>query len=189
MIWTMLGIAMGVMAAYCMIASFLLATFPALNSWRALIAAAFAAQAVFAWFLGRRKAQRRAADQSKEELWPPSDLRFHGAMLLIIAGITLFIHPLFWRKQEPPPAVAVRPPSKPPVVAPPPAPPPPAVVPVVFPKLKLQGLIIRDNNSMAIINGQSYGVGDTVEGAVVKAIERNQVILELGSEVQTLKLE
>jgi hypothetical protein len=32
MIWTMLGIAMGVMAAYCMIASFLLATVPALGS-------------------------------------------------------------------------------------------------------------------------------------------------------------
>jgi len=189
MIWTMLGIAMGVMAAFCMIASFLLATYPVLDSWRALIAAAFAAQAVFAWFLGRRKAQRRAADQSKEELWPPSDLRFHGAMLLVIAGITLFIHPLFWRKQEPP-AVAVRPPLKPaPVVIPPPPPPPPAVVPMVFPKLKLQGLIIRADNSMAIINGQSYAVGDTVEGAVVKAIERDRVMVELGGEVQTLKLE
>lgn len=179
---------MGVMAAFCMIASFLLASFTSLDSWRYPIAAGFAALAVVLGFLGQMKARRRAVAPLREETWPPGDLRFHGAMLLVIAGITLFIHPLFWRKAEKPVPVAVRPPPKPtPVVSPPP--PPPTNVPVVFPKLKLQGLIIRANNSMAIINGQSYGVGDTVNGVVVKAIERDRVTVELGGEVQTLKME
>lgn len=195
MIWTFLGIAVGVAAAFCILASFLLVKFPVLDQWRLWIAAVFALLGVAGWFHGRHKARQRAAlpPDEAEAVWPPSDKRFQGIMLVVFAFIVLFIQPLFGRKAPPPasaPVMVRRPPppeldSNPPPVQPP----PPVVSPATFPNLKLQGVILRANVREAIINGHSYGIGDAVEGAVLKAVERDHVILEMSGQTRILKLD
>jgi len=67
------------------------------------------------------------------------------------------------------------------------SPPPPA--PVEFPRLKLQGIIWNTKDPVAIIDGKSYGVGDSVGGVKVKAVERDRVLVELAGATNTLKIE
>ena len=43
---------------------------------------------------------------------------------------------------------------------------------------KLSGIVFNDFNPLAIINGKSIGVGDTIEGAKVLKIERKKVVIE-----------
>lgn len=43
---------------------------------------------------------------------------------------------------------------------------------------KLSGIVFNDINPLAIINGKSIGVGDTIEGAKVLKIERKKVVIE-----------
>ena len=59
---------------------------------------------------------------------------------------------------------------------------------VVFPALKLQGLICRSPNPSAMINGRTYFVGDYLGEAKVVSIEEQRVVLELGGESKTLML-
>jgi type II secretory pathway component PulC len=42
--------------------------------------------------------------------------------------------------------------------------------------LKLQGIIHREGRGYALINGKLYGIGDSIDGGKIKAIERRSVI-------------
>jgi len=64
-----------------------------------------------------------------------------------------------------------------------------AAAPVKFPELKVQGVIFRAQNSFAIINGASYAVGDHVGDVLVKAIERESVMLELKGQYKVLSFD
>jgi hypothetical protein len=99
----------------------------------------------------------------------------------------------------PAPAVEVTPApaaqiSSPPVAQPiivkeevPPAPPPPPAKPA-FPALKLQGIFFSRTKPSALISGQTLFLGDAIEGARVKAIEADKVIVEFQGESRTLNL-
>jgi hypothetical protein len=76
-------------------------------------------------------------------------------------------------------------------VAPPPAP-KPAPAPtnaLVFPPLKLQGVMIRDGSSFAILNGDAYTVGDRIGAVLVKSIDRDAALVEMNGRTKLLKLE
>jgi HD-like signal output (HDOD) protein len=85
--------------------------------------------------------------------------------------------------EKPPPPPAKKTESPPP---PPPCPketpttaaPPPSA----FDKVRLQGIIYRTTHPLAIINGQTVGVGDEFDGFKVAAIDQNSVTLQLNGE-------
>ncbi len=138
---SLLGIAVGVIAVFYILASFLLGWFPALESWRYWIAAALALLGIAGWFHGRHIARRRAAPspEAAQEVWPLSDRRYLGIMLTVLGIISPFIHPHMFRKevkQLPPPPATTRVVPKPEPVVIKESPPPPA--PVKFPQPRHQ---------------------------------------------------
>ena len=54
--------------------------------------------------------------------------------------------------------------------------------------MKIQGVIVREDSSFAIINGKSYSVGDHVGEVVVRAIDRESVEVELNGEIKLLTI-
>ena len=102
--------------------------------------------------------------------------------------------PLAVAKVEPvpPPAPVTSPAPVSAPVAAPVAVVPPAVVetsapaPKPFPNLKLQGIFFSSNNPKVIINGQTIGVGDLVEGVRVTKIRADKVVLEYNGETREL---
>jgi len=189
----MLGIAVGVMAMFCIVSSFLLGSFPALESMRYGIAGALVVFGFGGWFHGFAKARKRAAQGGEaRETWPLSDRRYLGIMLVLGGLITMFIQPDFMRKKGTKTAVpAPRPPTPAPVVVvakhPSPA---PARVPAKFPKLRFQGVFLKAKDSVVIIDGDSYRAGDLVcEGVKVKSVDRDGVILESAGETKTFRVD
>lgn len=47
---------------------------------------------------------------------------------------------------------------------------------IAYGDLKLQGIIHREGRGYALINGKLYGIGDSIDGGKIKAIERHSVI-------------
>ncbi|MBI2929162.1 MAG: hypothetical protein HYY24_26150 [Verrucomicrobia bacterium] len=72
--------------------------------------------------------------------------------------------------------------------APPPLAPPPPPAKPAFPALKLQGIFFSRTKPSALISGQTLFLGDAIEGARVKAIEADKVIVEFQGESRTLNL-
>lgn len=54
--------------------------------------------------------------------------------------------------------------------------------------LKLKAILYNSKRPTALINGKTVQVGDTIEKAVVRAIERSSVTLEAGGSTHILKL-
>lgn len=193
MIWTILGVSVAILAFFCISVAETLVGKPIFESNRAYIALVLGAAGVAAWFLGRHFARGRQknsveGEETDSKRFVLLDLRYWGPMFLALGMITLFIRPLRSKKAEevhlPPP-----PPSKPVAIVEAPAPPPPRTnAPVVFPKLKMQAVFLEKGEPSTIINGQSYGIGDHVGKATIKAISRAGVILELEGEVRLLTL-
>jgi hypothetical protein len=186
MIWTILGVAVGVAGAFCIVAAELLRAFPVLDGWRGVIAAVLAALGATVGLTGMLR--RRALPETDEETSPgltgKFGLPFWGAMLLVGAGIVLFIQPM--RRAEPVARPApVRPAPSPVVKA---APPPITNAPVVFPPLKIQGCIIVGDQPVVLIDGEAFGVGDQVHGLTVKSLTREAVVMELGGETKKYKV-
>jgi hypothetical protein len=65
---------------------------------------------------------------------------------------------------------------------------PPAVVLPPPPAFKLQGIFYRANNPSAMINARTVFVGDTIDRATVKSIDRQSVTLVQDGETQVLTL-
>lgn len=191
MIWTILGVAVGVAGAFCILASELLYAFPALDGWRGVIAAVLAACGATVALTALLKARAQPEPEPDAEEGQSLSFKlgrpFWGAMLLVCAGIALFIQPLRLRETAAPPTPAAVAPAPPPVVkaVPPPAPMNP---PVVFPPLKIQGCIMVGNRPVVLINGKSFAVGDQVQGLTVKSVTREGVVMELGGETKSYKV-
>lgn len=81
---------------------------------------------------------------------------------------------------------------------------PPKVVPVVaraaapapikveqppVPEYRLQAIYFRLKGPTAVINGKTLKIGDAIEGATVRSIERNQVSIERNGELKELALD
>ncbi len=189
MIWTILGVALGVAAAFCIIASELLRHFPALDGWRGVFAAVLAVCGATVGLTGMFKARAHPEpdDEKRESLSYKLGLPFWGGMLLACAGIALFIQPLYQRET----VVARAPvaPAPPPVVKVAPAPAPaPTNRPVVFPPLKIQGCILVGDNPVVLIDGKSFAVGDQVRGLTVKSVTREGVVLEQSGQTKTYRV-
>ena len=191
MIWTILGVAVSVAAAFCIISSELLRHFPALDSWRGVFAAVLAVCGAIVGLTGMFKA--RAHPEPDEELRKSLSYKlekpFWGGMLLACAVIALFIQPLYHQQTVVAPAPAA--PASPPVVKVAPAPikpPTPTNPPVVFPPLKIQGCILGEDKPVVLIDGKAYGVGDQVRGLTVKSVTREVVVLEKSGQTKTYKV-
>lgn len=76
-----------------------------------------------------------------------------------------------------------------PVIAPPEPAPVASNAPVTFPAIKLQGMILRGQQSVIIVDGKSFGLGEEIEGAIVKEITRAGAVLEKAGAVQLVPLE
>jgi hypothetical protein len=189
MIWTILGVSVGVVAIFCVAVAELFVGMPVFEQHRPHIAIVLSLLGATAWFFGRHIAKRRvptADEGAGHKTFALFDLRYWGPMLVVFGAITIFIQTL-----RPLPQVVVQARSAPPAAIPPPAPklpPPHTNPPVVFPPLKLQGVILHVDSSVVIIGGRSYGVGDQVNGVVVKEINREGAIVEKGGETRTLSL-
>lgn len=190
MIWTILGVSVGVVAIFCVAMSELLVGNPAFEAHRAECAVALGIAGIIVWLIGRhRERKRQAAPDEDGDVRPFMllDPRYWGPMLIILGITTVFIQTL---RQKPEVVVLAKTPT-PKAVVPPPAPVvvvPVTNAPVVFPRLKVQGVIVSPGQSFVIINGRSYGVGDQVEDVVVKEITRTGATIEKEGQLQVLFL-
>ncbi len=190
MIWTILGVALGVAGVFCIVAAELLRAFPALDGWRGVIAAVLAVCGATVGLTGMfwRRAHPEIDEETRQTMAFKLGRPFWGAMLLACAGIALFIQPM--RSKEaavaPPPPPPARP-TPPPVVK---AEPPPVTnAPVKFPALKIQGFIMVGEQPVVLIGGEAYAVGDQVQGVTVKSVTREGVVMELGGQTKSYKVQ
>ena len=187
MIWTILGVALAVAGAFCIVAAELLRAFPVLDGWRGLLAAVLAALGATVGLTGMfwRRAHPELDEETRQSLAFKLGRPFWGVMLLACAGIALFIQPLRTKMAAltpPPPAR----PAPPPVVK---AEPPPVTnAPVTFPALKIQGCIVVGDQPVVLIDGEAFGVGDQVRGVTVKSVTREAVVMELGGQTKNYKV-
>jgi hypothetical protein len=193
MIWTILGFSVGIVAFFCIVVAETIVGKSVFEQNRMYIAGVFVALGVAAWFVGRHLGGKKPIENEEEGVtarFVLFDLRYWGPMLVILGVITLFIRPLRQEKVE-----VANAPARPPVkkvveaVVPPAQPEPPKPKqPVSFPELKMQGLFLNEKVPYAIINGQSYAVGDHLGDITIKAIDRAGVMLELAGEMKMLTL-
>jgi hypothetical protein len=54
--------------------------------------------------------------------------------------------------------------------------------------LKLMGIISSTTNPMALINGQTVGVGDAIEGIRITKIDRDKVVVEWNGQEKELRM-
>lgn len=193
---TILGVSVVIIAVFSLSMASLLAGRPLFESARPYASGALVAAGVTAWFVGRIRGKRRKQSEDPEDDasdFSITDLRYWGPMLVILGVITLFVWPLqkpTERTHAAPPAPAKKKPLL--AVAPRPAPKPapiPTNAPPVFPPLKLQGVMIRDGSSFAILNGEAYMEGDRIGAVLVKDIDRDSALIEMNGETKVLKLD
>ena len=188
MIWTILGFSVGIIAFFCIAMAETIVGKSTFEQHRMYITGVLVAAGVAAWFIGRYLGGKKPIEKEEEGVtarFVLFDLRYWGPMLVILGVITLFIRPLRQENLE-----VASAPTRPPVkIVPPPQPEPPKPKqPVSFPELKMQGLFLNEKVPYAIINGQSYAVGDHLGDITVKAIDRAGVMLELLGELKMLTL-
>lgn len=168
---------MAVVAVFCVSVAEILVGRPVFEEHRMHVAGAFVLCGVIAWFVGRHRGKKNKPTEEDEssKAFVIFDLRYWGPMFVVLGVITLFIQTLTPVKSAPRPST----PSIAQEKVDPPVPEAPVIrEPVTFPNLKIQGLIIQNNNSVVILNGKSYGVGDRVEDVTVKEITRTTVLVE-----------
>jgi hypothetical protein len=196
MIRIILGFSVALIALFCFAVAGLVAGRPAFEVCRPYLAGGMTVAGVAAWFFGRIPSKRREVDprdlDDNSGEFSLRDLRYWGPMLVILGVITLFIWPLQKPSQADRPVAVAAPKKMVVAVAPIPSPKPSASkrAPVVFPVLKMQGVIMENDGAFAIINGRSYTVGDHVAGGnvVVKTIEPQSVAVELDGQIKELTL-
>ena len=182
MIRIVLGIALGLAAAFYIVAAEVLRAFPRLDHWRAEISAGLAVLGVALWLVGKIRARvgPKSPGEDQDNISARLGLPFWGAMFVVLAGIVMFIQPLRG------PQVALLPAS-----ASPPATSSRAVTnkPSVFPPLKIQGCILVGTNPVVLVNGEAFGVGDQLFGLTVKSVTREGALMEMGSETKLYKVQ
>lgn len=200
----MLGVSVGVIAIFCIAVGELVCGKVYFEDHRHYYSLALGLVGLGLWGFGRWKAARPApaeeipleeGEERAVESYFLKSSQYWGVIVFVFGLVALFIHPL---RQPPPQIVAAAP--APPRPNPPPVPLPvplpvllpeklPAVAPIEFPKMKMQGVNTSGSHPNAIINGHVYSVGDKVGAAVVTAIDRHSVKLELSGQIKFLFLE
>ena len=127
------------------------------------------------------RADWKVAAEQVDEVSPLAFLlqgRYWGFILILSATIIYLIWLCVRDKPHAPPVVQPKP-----VVARL-APPPP----IVFPALKLQGLVLNGNRSHAVINGTILFVGERIGAVRLAAVEADAVTVEMGGQTRVLRL-
>jgi hypothetical protein len=183
MIWTVLGLSVAIIAVFCISVAEIVLGQPLFESHRPHIAGGLAAAGVMLAMFGVVfRTRRRASGDDDRRSFILFDLRFWGLMLIVFGVITVFIRPLKQMKME----VAFT--SRQPAASQPVQAEKPGKPPVIFPKVRVQGVFLRNLRAAAILNGESYFVGDRIGNALVRTIDRNGVVLEMAGETKFLAL-
>jgi hypothetical protein len=206
--WTRLAISVALLGLFCILCSELMERDGFYDSNRQRIAAAMFAVGTVLFLVGRAVNRKRAlrlaverkshptpdeedADDSSNEPFLFANLAFWGPMILAFALVVLFI-PAKASSVIPVVARAPQVPKKPEAAPLPTNAEPPKVVlrtnVVVFPSVKLQGTTQRGDNSSAILNGQTYFLGETVGPAKLVSIFEASIVLEINGEFRTIQL-
>jgi hypothetical protein len=75
-----------------------------------------------------------------------------------------------------------------PQVAPAPKPAPVAVIPSPLDTIKLEGVLLDDADSTAILNGKTYSIGERINGVMVEAINSTGVTLGYNGHRKVLRV-
>jgi hypothetical protein len=59
---------------------------------------------------------------------------------------------------------------------------------IAAPRFVVNAIIVSPERRVAIVNGRRVGVGASVDNATVIAIEKNELVLEIGGKQQTVRL-
>jgi hypothetical protein len=179
---------------FCIAAAEFFVGQPFFEAHRQTIAISLGGTGITFLVLGISLARRRkTSGDDRRRLFVILDFRYWGTMFVLFGGLTLFVHSLgvegliqqarglLSRTNQ---ITAISPIARTNAPAPAPA----VLAPTSFPSVKVQGIIFTKNRPMAILNGNSYGIGDRVGDAFVKSIQTDGVTLEKGNAVKTLLL-
>lgn len=67
-------------------------------------------------------------------------------------------------------------------------PPAPVTAPAVFPPLRLQGIVKLSGETLALINGKTYAVGERVDDVRIVAIHGETVTVSLDGKTNVLRI-
>ena len=56
------------------------------------------------------------------------------------------------------------------------------------PAIKIQGIIFKSEHPVVLIDGESYRVGESVDDAVIQAITRESIVVQIGGEARTIHM-
>lgn len=195
-IWGRLGISVAIVATFSIIMTEVLQDKIFYEKHRWVICGALIVMGLFLLVVGHFVNRQLRASRTTEDGEPPPspfilvNMEYWGLMLTIFGIIVVFIVPfkkVEAREGAPAPAKKVEKTSAPPktnvVVA------PPITNRVTFPKLRLQGVVLREPRPSALINGRTYFVGDLVEGVKVFSVNPTSAVVELDGHYQTLLLD
>jgi len=203
-IWGRLGISVAIVAMFSIVTMEVLQGKAFYQVYRWAICAVLLAMGTFLLLVGafvnaKIRASHRDDPESPQGPFLLVNLQYWGLMLTIFGIIVIFIVP--YQKVEAREPKAVAPKEKvvkkvvamtvtnePPKLVPLPAPAPPKPKPVVFPDLKLQGLVYRGEDSSALINGRTYFVGDIIAGAKLISISETNAVVERDGQQKELVL-
>ena len=164
---------------------------PMFETHRLLLAAGLSGVGLLLLLLGMVVASRRRT----KKLPPPAalvrllELRHWGVLAMLLGVLTFNFetwaiaerwHLVRSRLAQNPEIVLAREPAETNQVA--------VAVPVIFPTVKIQGIIYKKDQPVAFIKGESYGIGDFVGEALVKEITRDGLVLQLSNEVKTIRM-
>lgn len=198
-IWGRLGISVAFVAMFTIVMTEILQERAFYQVYRWAICAGLLAMGTFLLVLGgfvNRKIREGLRDDPEGPKGPflLVNLQYWGLMLTVFGVIVIFIVPFSKAEaQETRPApkkekevrkvIALAPTNE--------MPPPPAPViarSVVFPEVRVQGIVYRGERSSALLNGRTYFVGDQVEDIKVIAIGETNVVLERAGQQKVLQL-
>jgi hypothetical protein len=197
-IWGRLGISVAIVAAFSIIMTEVLQDKAFYEKYRWMMCGGLIAMGVFLLVVGHFvNRQIRAGRVTEDGEPPPSpfilvNMEYWGLMLAIFGVIVVFIVP--FKKVEARAATQPAPAKKAEATNTPPktnivAVPPPNTNEVKFPKLRLQGVVVREPRPSALINGRTYFVGELVEGAKVFSVGPTSAVMELQGQYKTLLLD
>jgi hypothetical protein len=190
-IWGRLGISVAIVAAFSIVMTEVLQDKAFYEKYRWMICGGLIVMGVFLVIVGHFvNRQIRASRMTEDGEPPPSpfilvNMEYWGLMLAIFGVIVVFIVP--FKKVEARAATPAKETNAPPktnIVAV-----PPNTNQVKFPKLRLQGIVLREPRPSALINGRTYFVGELVEGAKVFSVGPTSAVMEFQGQHKTLLLD
>jgi hypothetical protein len=198
-IWTRLGSSVALAAIFCIGAAELLQPTLLYQQHKWSVCAAFLITGVALFGIGRwlnQKRKTRYLDTQSQLLaqdrdndprhWEPFlliNVAYWGAMMVIFGCIVVFIVPSYDKRDKGKVTVraAEATPRKAATAQPERAKPEVAVrtdTKLEVPRFKLQGIVLREGNSSALIDGRTYLIGEVVRDGRIVSIESNSVALE-----------